>query len=202
MTVRILPIVEGDGEELAVRDLITRIASEFWNENEWVEVLKPIKRPRNKLVHSDDLERVLETAAIILREKGGGAIFVLIDSDGDCPATLGPQMLKRANQVCQQLKTPVSVVLAHQEYEAWFLASATSLGGFGSMHENLEPHPNPEGKSGAKEWLNARMTRKYKETHHQAAFTTRFDLRIARANADSFDKCCRDIERLCKELEQ
>ncbi len=135
MTVRILPIVEGDGEELAVRDLITRIAGEFWNPNEWVDVLKPIKKSRNKLVHTDELERILETASIILRERGGGAILALIDSDGDCPATLGPLMLERAKKVCNQLKTQVGVVLAHQEYEAWFLAAATSLSGFSSMQE-------------------------------------------------------------------
>jgi Domain of unknown function (DUF4276) len=102
----------------------------------------------------------------------------------------------------QYLKIPVSVVLAHQEYEAWFLASAASLAGVGSLPDNLEPHPNPESKTGAKEWLNARMTGKYLPTRHQPTFTKVFDLRVARTNADSFDKCCRDIERLCKELEQ
>ena len=201
MTVRILPIVEGDGEVYAVRDLIIRVAAEFWNPNGYVEILKPIKQPRNKIIRSDDLERFVESAAIKLREKGGGAIFVLLDSDGDCPATLGPDLLESANRVCSQMKIPVSVVLAHREYEAWFLAAAASLSGVGSLPENLEPHANPENKSGAKEWLNSRMTDKYSPTRHQPAFTKVFDLKTARANADSFDKCCRDIVRLCQELE-
>ena len=201
MTVRIQPIVEGHGEVYSVRDLIDRVAREFWNPNEWVEVLQPFRLDRTKFNHSDHFENFVKAASKKLA-KDGGAIFVLLDSDNQCPAKLGPQLLERANQVCGHLKIPVSVVLAHQEYEAWFLAAATSLAGIGSLPENLEPHANPENKSGAKEWLNSRMTDKYSPTRHQPAFTKVFDLKTARANADSFDKCCRDIVRLCQELEQ
>jgi hypothetical protein len=201
LTPRIVPIVEGHGEVHSVRDLIDRVAREFWNPNEWVNVLTPFRLDKGKFSSSDHFEKAIKAASIKLGANGG-AIFVLLDSDNQCPATIGPQLLARANKVCGHLRIPVSVVLAHQEYEAWFLAAAASLAGIGSLPENLEPHPNPEIKTGAKEWLNARMTDKYSPTRHQPAFTKVFDLKLARANADSFDKCCRDIERLCKELEQ
>jgi hypothetical protein len=110
LTVRICPIVEGDGERHSIRDLITRIAREFWNPNEWVDVLTPIQRPRGKLVNTDDLERAVETASIKLQAKGGGAVLVLIDSDNECPAHHGPALLSRAQQKCQHLNIPVSAL--------------------------------------------------------------------------------------------
>jgi Domain of unknown function (DUF4276) len=196
LTVRICPIVEGDGERHSIRDLITRIAAEFWNENEWVDVLTSIQRPRGKLMNTDDFERAVETAAIKLQAKGGGAILVLIDSDNECPAHHGPALLARANQRCHHMNIPVSVVLAHCEYEAWFLASASSLASIGTLPIDLENHPHPETKRGAKEWLNERMTDKYSETRHQPSFTNVFNLQMARRGAPSFDKLCRDLERM------
>lgn len=200
MSVRICPIVEGDGEQYAIRDLITRIGFQFWNENEYIEVLTPIKRPRGKLMHTDDLERAVETASIKLGAKGG-AILVLIDSDKECPAQHGPALLERANLRCGHLNMPISVVLAHCEYEAWFLAAASSLAGVGTVRADLQNHPTPENKRDAKGWLSEQMTDRYSPTQHQTAFTTKFDLQMARDNAPSFDKLCRDLKRMFTELQ-
>ena len=55
----------------------------------------------------------------------------------------------------------------------------------------------------AKGWLSERMesNRKYGETLDQPALAALFDIEQAR-QADSFDKCYRDIVRLLKELEK
>jgi hypothetical protein len=92
------------------------------------------------------------------------------------------------------------VVLAHQEFEAWFLASASSLKGQRGLSQEIEDHEHPESIRGCKEWLENWMppTRKYSETTDQAAFAATFDLTRAR-RAPSFDKLWRGIEHISQE---
>ena len=158
----------------------------------------PIRCPRNQVVKENELERAVEFVA---RQIGGqGAIFIILDSDGDCPAELGPALLHRASQARSDL--PIAVVLAKHEFEAWFLAAAESLRGRRGLRNDLNPPDNPEGVRGAKEWLSHRMEgrRSYSETYDQPALTALFDIEQAR-QADSFDKCYRDIVRLLGELQ-
>jgi hypothetical protein len=60
---------------------------------------------------------------------------------------------------------------------------------------------DPESIKGAKAWLSGYMPENYEPVEHQAAFTTEFDLRLARENAPSFDKLCRDLEKMFAALE-
>ncbi|HEY7066266.1 MAG TPA: hypothetical protein VII06_32640 [Chloroflexota bacterium] len=140
-----------------------------------------------------ELERAVELAARKIR--GDGGILVLIDSDDDCPAQLGPELLYRACLVRSELA--IAVVLAKYEYEAWFLAAAESLRGVRGLSPTLIAPPQPEGIRDAKGWLTAHMATgdNCVETLHQAALTARFDLKMAR-RADSFDKCYRDVVTL------
>ena len=195
MIVRIGCIVEGHGEVAAVPLLIRRIAKSLYP-NLGINIPHPIRVSRDKVIKPGELERAVELAARNI--KGQGAIFVLIDSDDDCPAQLGPALLRRALQVRSNL--PIAVVLAKREFEAWFLAAADSLRGYKGLKNDLEPPNNPEEIHGAKGWLKQRRdSRKYRETLDQPGFTDRFDLDQAR-QADSFDKCYRDIVRLLNEL--
>ena len=195
MSLLIQPIVEGQGEVLAARDLITRIATTFWNPDIYVEVLRPILIHRTKIGVAPELENRIELARQKIRAlNSNGGVLVLFDSDDDCPATLAPKLLERAKKVCADL--PVRVVMANREYESWFLASASSIAAL----RNAVPHPDPESKRGAKEWLSQHMTDKYEPTDYQASFTTQFDLHMARAAAPSFDKLCRDLTAMLTEL--
>ncbi len=153
--------------------------------------------PKSKLLRPDELERAVELAA--RRIGSHGAIFIVLDSDTDCPAQLGPQLLQRAIQVRSDL--PLAVVLAKHEFEAWFLAAAESLRGQRGLTKDLQPPADPEAIRDTKEWLSHRMEsgRAYSETLDQPALAASFDLDIAR-QADSFDKCYRDIVRLLAEL--
>ena len=95
MTVKIGCIVEGESEVVTVPLLIRRIAANLYPELPIV-VPPPIRRPRNKVVKENELERAVEFVA---RQIGGqGAIFIILDSDEDCPAELGPALLRRASQ--------------------------------------------------------------------------------------------------------
>ena len=93
-------------------------------------------------------------------------------------------------------------MLAHQEYEGWFLASAESLRGRRGLPSDLLPPDAPEAIRGAKEWLRQRMpkNRRYAETADQVALTGAVDFDLARSRSDSFDKCYREIERLLRTL--
>jgi len=196
MTVKIGCIVEGESEVKTVPLLIRRIAANLYPELPIV-VPPPIRRPRNKVVKENELERSVEFVA---RQIGGqGAIFIILDSDKDCPAELGPALLHRASQARRDL--PIAVVIAKNEFEAWFLAAAESLRGRRGLRNDLNPPDNPEGIREAKEWLSQRMegSRTYRETRDQPALAALFDIEQAR-RADSFDKCYRDLVRLLNEL--
>ncbi len=182
----IQPIVEGDGEVHAIRDLIRRIAFEFWNEASYVQVLRPILWSRGKIIKNPE-DAVKQAEKNLRFSQKIGGILVLFDSDDDCPATLAPTILERAKRVCGYI--PISVVMAHREYEAWFLASAPSI----EVLNKVDAHENPESKRDAKGWLAEKMGSKYEERIHQPAFTNEFDLQMARAAAPSFDKLCRDL---------
>lgn len=197
MRARIGCIVEGHGETESVPILIRRVAARL-HPDLMIDIPYPIRISRNKVVQEGELERAVELAARNI--SGQGAIFILLDSDDDCPAQLGLTLLHRALQVRGNL--PIAVVLAKCEFEAWFLAAAGSLCGHRGLSSDLQSPKNPETIAGAKEWLNQRMgNRKYRETLDQPALTARFDLDQARY-ADSFDKCYRDITRLLDELRE
>lgn len=197
MQVDLACIVEGDGDVEAVPVAIRRIAQEI-QPGLALRIHHPIRVPKNKLVKPGELERSVELSA--RRAGRGGAIFIVLDSDDDCPATLGPELLTRARKTRSDL--PISVVLAQREFEAWFLASARSLRGLRGLAIDLEPPPAPESIRGAKEWLNARMAadRSYTETLDQAALTASLDLQQARTSSSSFDKFFRDVTAVIEGL--
>lgn len=185
-------IVEGHGEVEAVPLLVRRLAAEL--RPGCVPTIRPVLRiPRSKLVKEGELERAVELAA--RKMEGPGAILVLLDAEDDCPALLGPQLLRRA-ATCRPDKNP-AVVLAKREFESWFLAAAESLRGRRGLPQDLHAPEQPEEIRGAKEWLERHMPPhvRYSETLDQPAFAALFDLRSAR-RTDSFMKCCREVARL------
>jgi hypothetical protein len=191
MAVDLTCIVEGHGEIDAVPIAIRRIAQHL-DPGLVVKIHQPFRVPRNKLVKEGELERAVELAA--RRAGKDGAVFIVLDSDDECPATLGPALLARARKVRSDL--PVSVVLAKREFEAWFLAAAESLRGRRGLADDLDGPPDPESIRGAKEWLSGHMPkdRRYVETLDQPALAAYFDLVRAR-RADSFDKFFREVQK-------
>ena len=193
---KIACIVEGEGEVAAVPILVRAIAANLYPELA-IEIPRPIRVNRYQVIKDGELEREVELAA--QKISGQGAIFIIFDSDDDCPAELGPTLLDRASQVRSDL--PIAVVLANHEFEAWFLAAAESLRGKRGLKNDIHSPRAPEAIRNAKGWLSERMgdNRTYRETRDQPALTALFDLEQAR-QANSFDKCYREIVRLLDEL--
>lgn len=194
MAINIALIVEGHGEREAAPILLRRIARQI-DPRIVVNIPAPLRIPRSRLIKPGEIERAVEFAA---RTIGGhGAVFILLDSDDDCPAELGPALLQRARQTRGDVA--LAVVVAKREFEAWFLAAAVSLRGQRGLANDAQPPADPEAIRGAKEWLAARMAgAHYSETLDQPAFAALFDLEAAR-RTDSFDKCFREAQRVLTE---
>lgn len=192
---RIASIVEGEGELEAVPVLIHRIA-EIGFPALPVQALSPLRVPRHRLIKTGELERATELAA---REVGGqGGLVVLLDSDDDCPAELGPALRERVRQTRRDL--PATVVLAKREYECWFLAAAPSLRTVAGLPAGVEAPPDPEAVRGGKEWLTQQRqgSQAYNPVLEQAKFTRQMSFEEAR-RAPSFDRCWRELHRLLAE---
>jgi Domain of unknown function (DUF4276) len=190
----VVPVVEGHGEVQAVPILLRRLAA-LIDPLRPVDVRQPIRGNRSTLTHPDKAERFLSLAVQKLGD-APGAVLVLLDADDDCAADVGPALL----QVCERIRPGlhVSVVLATIEYEAWFLAAATSIRGQRGLPHDLVPPSAPETVRDCKGWLQSRRTDglSYGATTDQPALTALFDLGMARSGSPSFDKLWRDVERL------
>ncbi len=109
-------IVEGDGEVLALPVLLRLIRPEW-------KFSYPIRVRRQAIMRAGYLEKYLSLAMAAIQETSTeGGVLVLLDSDDDCPAKLGPDLLRRASAHTRGV--PVQVVLAKRCFESWLLAGA------------------------------------------------------------------------------
>ena len=186
-------IVEGHGEEAAIRPLINNIIGSC-DGIVYPKIMQPYREPWGSLVNrAGDLERC---ADIVLREGGPGSrLLVLLDADGYCPALLGPTLLERL-----VLRFPgrlVSVSVADWEYESWFIASAESIAEHIGVTVGTEVPDNIEEIHSPKAWLERNiLNRRYRETADQASFSSVIDVPLARQRSQSFNRFCLKLERL------
>jgi hypothetical protein len=173
-----IPIVEGHGEQKALPLLIRRIFVEI-SPFTFPIVNPPIRVKSGSFLNDPDYFEKYVTYAADKAAQVGGEVLILLDCEDDCPATLGPKLLAKAQNIRGDV--PTTVVLAHREYETWFLAAAESLRGCGGLAADLSPPEDPEAIRGAKEWLGHQMSQSYDPIIHQAAFTARFDLHKAKS---------------------
>jgi Domain of unknown function (DUF4276) len=118
--VKIQPVVEGHGETEALPVLLRRLRDEAGAFA--IDIGRPIRRHRSELVNEESLRIAVRLA---LLQRDCGAVLVLLDGDEDCPATLGPQIQGWAQT--EAGTTACAVVIAHREYEAWFVAAHESI---------------------------------------------------------------------------
>ena len=191
----VVPIVEGHGEDAAIRLLLNRIWIEVVR-GEYLDVLKPIRAKRNKLVQAAELGRLIELAALKLQDRQGDdrrLIFVLVDADKDAPDELRQRLADTARASHPHLD--IFCAVANVEYETWFVASAESLVDYLILAES-DPPSDPEAAAAGKCWIASRFKgTKYSETVDQPAMTAKMDLELCRSRSKSFDLLCRELER-------
>ena len=115
--------------------------------------LLSVEEVKGALIKPQGLEKDIEVAA--RRYPGASGILVLIDADRDCPAILGPELLRRASSARPDLR--IGVVVAKCEYEAWFIAAFRSVSAHADVHLKSAPTRSPEEILGAKQWLAKHM---------------------------------------------
>jgi hypothetical protein len=187
-------IVEGHGEQESIRTVVTRVWTELLG-GEYVQVLRPIRQPRAKLIRPEELLKTVDLADAQLRERSSGdrsLILVLFDADEDLPCVLAPTLLNIVRQNRSHLD--VAIVLANTEFETWFAAAAESLTQFFDL-QVTPPAADPEAagqrKGAVKRWMHGA----YAETVDQVRLTQAMDLGLCRSRSKSFDKLCRELEK-------
>lgn len=136
-----------------------------------LQVARPIRQAKGKLVREDGLRKAVRLA---LKKADCAAILVLFDGDDDCPKELAPKLRAWAHDEAGTV--PCEIVVAMREDEAWLLASLSSLG----LAEDRTPHNAPETVRGAKEKIESYMSGDfYMETIDQANLTARLDFGAA-----------------------
>jgi hypothetical protein len=158
-------------------------------------VLRPFRKPQGTLLQEAGLKAVVDAARIKLDslppDEAHKLVLILIDSEGDCPATLAPKLVRWAREA--RSDADIVCVLPHPMFEVWFAAAASSLAGVNGLPADLATPQDPEGQGLGKGWLKRQLPRKYSETVDQPRFAAKMDLNLCRQNAPSFDKLCREL---------
>lgn len=193
-----VPVVEGHSEVQSVPVLLRRLLAE-WGQH-YVQVARPVRVGRYKVVQPGELERAFELARH--RPEGCDAILLLLDADDDGPKELAPNLLARAQKAAANL--PTTVVLAKPELEAWFVGSLESLRGVRGLSDTATSPEQPEEIRDAKRHLTRQMTEgwTYVEVDDQPALAARFNWQLARQRCPSLDKFIRDLEALLAPFRQ
>lgn len=186
---KIIPIVEGDGDVQAVPLLLRRILHEHFQRYDW-----QIARPKKAHSLANLRNRLSSFIRYAEMEPDATHILILMDLDDGCPKEQAGQLAHQIREIHPRL--PVSVVLAHREYEAWFLASLPALAGNTLLPAGCSYEGNPEQKRGAKEWLSNRLPPGviYKETEDQPAWSAQLDIPLTASRSRSFRRLIHAVQ--------
>ncbi|MFB6658690.1 DUF4276 family protein [[Kitasatospora] papulosa] len=185
------PIVEGHGEVHAVRQLISLIGEKH---GVWIDVAQPFRLDSGKMRKPEELGKAIRLQEARVRARKGGVLILRDGDDSDirCPVRLASLIAADAGVFA----VPVEVVIAYHEYETWFLASMETLREHPSIRNDATTPPDPEKKRSAKGQLESMMNESYKETLHQAKFSSLIDLVAASEKSRSFRRMVHAVEKL------
>jgi hypothetical protein len=198
MPLRVVVIVEGHGEDGAIRTLLERIWYELLG-GDFIEVI-PWRGKQGQLRKKDGLCPVVEAAAIKLhsteRTDFRRLLMVMTDSENEeCPRTVAPDRVAWAREVRSDPATEIACVMPHPMFETWFAAAAESLRGKNGLPANLPKPEDPEKDGLGKAWIKNHLPRKYKETVDQPRFVGHMSLTECRDSSRSFRKLVKELEQ-------
>jgi hypothetical protein len=197
MPLRVVAIVEGHGEDGAIRTLLERIWYELLG-GDYIEVI-PWRAKQGQMRKKEGLSRIVEAAAIELhateRMDFRRLLMVIIDSESqECPKTIAAGRLAWAKEVRSDAATEIAVVMPNPMFETWFAAAADSLRGKNDLAAELAKPENPEGEGLGKGWIKKNLPHKYKETVDQVRFVSHMSLTECRDSSRSFRKLIKELE--------
>ena len=199
--IRLVPIVEGDGEVDAVPILLREVLAASKRSD--IQVARPKNaHGRSNLVKDNGVESFIRLA---WKERGCRAILILLDAEGDCAKDVASELAGRAASL--GLKVPVAIVCANRQYESWFLASLPSDEAQSDMADYFESEirfvGNCEDVRSPKRLLTNAMPegRIYKETLNQASLTQRLDHQMAFSASRSFQRLHHAVQQLVDAIE-
>ena len=178
MSYTIAPIVEGHGDVAAVPCLIRMLRPDL-------RIATPVRFPKTKLVIPSELRRAVAIALANIPSGKLGLVLVLIDADEDCPATMGPRLLRELQTEIGGRAPHGFVALAKREYESWL------VGGDPAMNE-----ATPETAGDPKGRLKAANGGRYSETADQARLSYNIDPARLEQSSPSFARFARRIAEI------
>ncbi|MGW1507405.1 DUF4276 family protein [Streptomyces mirabilis] len=134
----IAPIVEGHGEERALRGLLQRLVPHLLP-GAYADIQRPHRFPRERMLKRDPLATAL--TVVTARTPSPTGVLASVDADDDCAVELAQQLHGHAQAT--HAHVPLMAVVAVWEFEAWFLAGAAGLSGRAGLPTDLHPHPPP-----------------------------------------------------------
>ncbi len=202
MPLRVAVIVEGHGEDGAIRTLLERIWYTLLG-GDYIDVI-PWRGKQGQLLlpNGEGLRPVVEAAAIALhateRIDFRRLLLIMIDTEGrseNCPRTKAQELVAWAREERSDDDTEIACVLPNVMFETWFAAAAQSLRGKNNLPNDL-PKPNdPEGDGLGKGWVKKHLPRKYKETVDQPRFVGHMSLTECMDSSRSFRKLVKELEQ-------
>lgn len=203
---KLIPIVEGHGEVLAVPVLIRRWLRHrnFLNFDVPQLAIRASGCGALKVPHDSDNELGVEHYIEIALWGNPDAILVILDSDKECLSRgqangLGQELLQRAEAVAQDV--PVAVVVANREFEVWFIAATERLRALGEFVSTAryDQQLQIETFASCKGRMQSLMIgQSYSPSVDQARLSAKIPLTPKMSlRSRSFKKLAKDLERLC-----
>ncbi len=195
MPLRVVVIVEGHGEDGAIRHLLQRIWCELLQQEEYLEVI-PWRGKQGQLRKRDGLKPVVEAAAIKLHYTDQSdmrrLLLIMVDTEGDCASKIGAELRGWATEF--RPDTEIACVMPNPMFETWFAAAAASLQGKNGFPPDLQK-PEDAEQAGGKGWVRKHLPRKYKETVDQPRFVGHMSLTECRDSSRSFRKLVEELKK-------
>jgi hypothetical protein len=198
MPLRVVVIVEGHGEEGAIRTLLERIWYELLS-GDYIDIFS-WRGKQGQLRKKDGLRPVVEAAAIKLhateRTDFRRLLLVMMDTEGtECPKTIAADRIAWSREVRSDAATEIACVMPNPMFETWFAAAADSLKGKNDMPAELSKPEDAERDGLGKAWVKKHLPRKYKETVDQPRFVGHMSLTECRDSSRSFRKLVNELAK-------
>ncbi len=210
---RLVVLVEGKGDELAVPTLVQRVLNHRGgNECFFLDGDSVRTKEVNKTIK--DWARTIQY--VVRTRRNLGAILVVLDGDADqvadpayvqrygrdfCARHVALYLASSAQASCAAKGVSIAVAIAMKEMECWAISVIDQLGNVDLSDGTVIPPglaipESPESIRDGKGWIEKAIKRKFKPTAHQKALAKHIPIDLAAQRSRSFRRFVHAIEEL------